>query len=248
MSTSLRQQFATEGFVVAPGFLDLSELAELRAHLERYVREVVPHLPDSKAFYVDRDRPETLKQLHGMSVDPWFASLREDPRWLGLGEDLLGESVTCHEPEWFDKPAGEAAPTPPHQDNYYFNLTPPQVLTIWLALDPTDEENGCLRYLPGSHREGLRPHGRSSILGFSQGITDYAAADREREIPIVLQPGDAVVHHGLMVHRADPNRSASRRRRAFAMVLQGVSCRRDEVPYARYLENLASQQGDLRPT
>lgn len=65
-----REGFARDGFVVVPGFLDAAALDELRANIERYVRDVVPDLPPSQAFYVDRSRPDTLKQLQGMSVDP----------------------------------------------------------------------------------------------------------------------------------------------------------------------------------
>ena len=91
--------------------------------------------------------------------------------------------------EWFNKPPGTDSPTPPHQDNYYFCLRPPSVLTIWLALDPVDEENGCLRYVAGSHRQGIRAHARSNILGFSQGISDYGDEDRAREVVVRLQAG-----------------------------------------------------------
>jgi phytanoyl-CoA hydroxylase len=245
VSTACRDRFLSDGFVVVPGFLSRAAVDDLHINVERYVRDVVPALPLSDALYVDRSRPETLKQLHRMSVDPYFAGLRTDPHWLALAEELLVEPVRCHEPEWFNKPPGEEAPTPPHQDNYYFNLTPPHVLTIWVALEPVDAGNGCLRYLPGSHRAGLRPHGRSSVLGFSQGITDYGDADKAGEVTVQLQPGDAVVHHGMTVHRAEANRSRDRQRRAFAMVLEGVSCRRDEVAHARYLAALEQQRQSL---
>jgi phytanoyl-CoA hydroxylase len=180
-----------------------------------------------------------------MGCDPYFSDYRQHPLWTGLAQALLGEPVTAQEPEWFNKPAGAAHPTPPHQDNYYFNLSPPRVLTIWLALDPVDAENGCLRYVAGSHRQGVRPHAASKLLGFSQQISDYGPQDEAAEAPVQLQRGDAVAHHGNTIHRADANRSASRPRRAFAMVMRGASCRRDEEQYARYLEALKSQHSQL---
>jgi phytanoyl-CoA hydroxylase len=114
-----------------------------------------------------------------------------------------------------------------------------------MALDPVDEDNGCLRYVAGSHRRGIRPHARSNILGFSQGITDFGPADRAAEVPICLQPGAVVAHHGETIHRADPNRSATRHRRAFAMVFQGISCRREEAAFARYKAALQTQHEQL---
>lgn len=243
--TEYREPFERDGFAVIPGFLTGSALAKLTGELERYIEHVVPGLPETHAFYVDPSRPETLKQLQHMTGDPFFQECTRDPHWLRLAADLLGEEARGLGPEWFNKPPGTEAPTPPHQDNYYFNLKPANVLTVWVALDPVDEENGCLRYLPGSHREGLRPHGPSAVLGFSQGITDYGLADTAREVRVCLRPGDAVVHHGELVHRADPNRSPSRHRRAFAMVFQGVSCRRDEEAFARYEAALKKQHRAL---
>jgi phytanoyl-CoA hydroxylase len=229
-----KQQFDRDGFVVIRNFLADRDFAELQQNLDRYIREVVPGLPASGAFYVDAARSETLKQLQHMGVDPFFAEYRNHPRWRELAESLLGETATADDPEWFNKPAGTNHPTPPHQDNYYFCLEPPQVVTIWLALDRADEQNGCLRYVPGSHRLGVRPHQTTKVLGFSQGISDYNDEDRSREVTVLLEPGDALAHHGNMIHRAEPNRTTDRQRRAFAMVWRGESCRRDEAAYARY--------------
>jgi phytanoyl-CoA hydroxylase len=118
-------------------------------------------------------------------------------------------------------------------------------LTIWLALDQVDEENGCLRYVRGSHRSGVRPHGRTSTLGFSQELVDYGEADRAAEVAVPMEPGDAVIHHGDTIHRAEANKSLTRHRRSFAMVFKGLSCRRDEAAHARYLEAARAQRQEL---
>lgn len=240
-----RSDFDRDGFVIVRQLLTPVELDDLRRNLERYVREVVPTLPDSDAFYEDRNRPETLKQLQHMGRDPFFRGYMEHPKWLSLATTLMGEKVQAEEPEWFNKPPNTQHVTPPHQDNYYFCQKPPNVLTIWMALEPVDEENGCLRYVTGSHRGGIRPHGRSGILGFSQGITDYGPTDQGREVKVCLQPGDVVAHHGETIHRADANRSQTRYRRAFAMVFKGISCRRNEEAFQRYLDSLKSQHQQM---
>ena len=149
------------------------------------------------------------------------------------------------QPEWFNKPPGTNHVTPPHQDNYYFCLAPSNVVTIWLAMDSVDAENGCLRYVDGSHRNGFRKHAKSNILGFSQGITDYTPDDFTHEIAVPLQPGDAVAHHGMTIHRADANMSATRHRRSFAMVFRGVSCQRDEAAFARYQAAAKQQHAEM---
>src|SRR4051812_3885718 len=144
---SYKPAYDRDGFVIVRSFLPADELADLVAELNRYIHDVVPTLPATHAFYQDRDRPETLKQLQNMNVDPFFAQYTRHPRWLALAEALICEPAACEAPEWFNKPPGAEHPTPPHQDNYYFCLKPPQVATLWLALDPVGEENGCLRYV-----------------------------------------------------------------------------------------------------
>lgn len=244
-SQELQHRFHHDGFVVVREFLPSHELASLQTELDRYIREIVPSLPQGDAFFVDRARPETLKQLQHMDVDPFFRDYARNSRWCELAQRLLGEPASCDAPEWFDKPPGTQHETPPHQDNFYFCLRPPQVITMWLALDPVDEENGGLCYLPGSHRRGIRPHAASAMIGFSQAIVDYDEQDRAAEVRVKLSPGDLVVHHGETIHRADPNRSATRHRRALAMVFRGASAQRDEQAYARYLQALDQQHEQL---
>ena len=235
-----KQAYDRNGFVVVREFLRGDDLAELTTNLDRYICEVVPTLLDSDAFYHDRDRPETLKQMQHMGQDAFFNQYRRHPLWNELAELLVGEPVDPQDPEWFNKPPGTEHPTPPHQDNYYFCMKPPNVATLWVAIDESDEENGCLRYVRGSYRQGTRPHNASQVLGFSQGITDYGPADEQLAEPMCLHPGDLIAHHGETIHRADPNRSQCHRR-AFAMVFYGVSAKRDDEAHTRYMTSVKEQ-------
>jgi phytanoyl-CoA hydroxylase len=241
-----KAEYDRQGFTIVRQLLPEAGFAELRENLDRYVREIVPNLPPTDAFYdVDKSQPETLKQLHRMGQDAFFEAYRQQPAWRALAEALVGETVTTDEPEWFNKPPLSRQGTPPHQDNFYFCLRPCHVVTLWMALDEIDEGNACLRYVPGSHLGPVRPHGRSAVLGFSQGITDFGPEDEAVEVPILLQPGDVVAHHGNLIHRALPNVSTTRHRRAFAMVFRGVSCQRDEEAYARYRAAAEAQRTAL---
>jgi phytanoyl-CoA hydroxylase len=243
--TSLREGFDRDGFVVIRGFLPDDDFRELTDNLDRYIRDVVPRLPDGDAFYDDRARPETLKQLSRIEQDPYFKAYTAHPLWKATAEEILGESVLFSGAEWFNKPPGTNHATPAHQDNFYFCLTPPRVLTMWLALDEVDDENGCLRYVRGSHLRGIRPHGRTKTLGFSQGVLDYGPDDAKLEAAIHARPNDLLIHHGETIHLADANRSAARHRRSFALVFKGASCRRDEAAFARYQMAATSQHREM---
>jgi phytanoyl-CoA hydroxylase len=235
----LKHCFDHDGYVAIQGFLSKPELAELQSELDRYIRERVPKIPRTDVHYeVDGD-PSTLKQMAPIKChDAYFARLMMDSKWMGLAKALLGERVVPHEAEWFNKPPRLGKPTPPHQDGYYFMLEPNEAVTLWLALDPVDESNGCVRYVAGSHRKGLRPHLRTNVPGFPLGISDYGEGDRQAEMPMLAKPGDLLVHHAATVHRADGNPS-ERHRRSLGLIYYAARGRLDVKRFAAYQKQLA---------
>jgi phytanoyl-CoA hydroxylase len=232
--------FTTDGYVALPGFLGTAELATLRRNVDRYIREIVPTLPPEHVFYEDKQRPETLKQLQVMHEhDPYFAELFLDGPFVRLAGELLGDRAVGKNLQYFNKPPGVGQPTPAHQDGYYFKLDPCEALTMWLALDDVDEENGCVRYVRGSHRRGMRPHARTNVLGFSQGITDYGTAeDVADEIAFPARPGDLLAHHALTIHRADGNRSTTRSRRSLGFIYYAAGAQEDTATVTQYQQQL----------
>jgi phytanoyl-CoA hydroxylase len=227
LDQDLKRGFNEEGFVALRGFLSPDEVAELRREIDRYVSEVAPRLPASEVFYEVKGRPETLKQLQRMSqYDEWFNRFFRSDRFVTLAAALMGGAVVGKNLQWFNKPPGVSRPTPPHQDGYYFMLEPNEAVTLWLALDEVDATNGCVRYVTGSHRRGLRPHARTDTLGFSQGVSDYGDEDRRREAAMTAGPGDVLAHHALTIHRADSNHSG-RTRQALGLIYYSAAARED---------------------
>ncbi|MBM3265105.1 MAG: phytanoyl-CoA dioxygenase family protein, partial [candidate division Zixibacteria bacterium] len=128
-------------------------------------------------------------------------------------------------------------PTPPHQDGYYFMLDPMIAMTFWIAVDRADRENGCIRYVPGSHRKGMRPHALSNVLGFSQGLVDFGEEDSRIEEEAMVAPGDVIAHHCMTIHRTDANPS-DRQRRALGCVYFGKSAKVDREGQQAYQKML----------
>ena len=223
-SIELVEQFRRDGYVAFPGFCSPQELQELLSNCRRFIRDIVPRMPRELVFYEDKADLSSLKQIQVLfEYDSWFRSIMFGSRFEQLAAELLQDEVTGVNLQYFNKPPASGRPTPAHQDGSYFMLEPNEAVTMWLALEDVDQENGCLRYLPGSQRTGLRPHGRTNMLGFSQGILGYSSDDENREVAISARAGDLLAHHALTVHRADGNTSQNRSRQALGFVYYSTS-------------------------
>ena len=237
------EKYHTDGFLANGQFLAGERLFELINNVDRFVREIVPGLPAEHAFYEDKADAGTLKQVQNIGdYDPWFNELVTTGRFRTLAEQLLGGPVVPKNLQYFNKPAGVGLPTPPHQDGYYFMLDPCEAVTMWFALDKVDEENGCVRYVKGSHLRGMRPHARTQTLGFSQGIVDYPSQDDSKfEVAVLADAGDLLVHDAMIIHRADGNVSVDRSRRALGFVYYSERARVDANAHAAYQKQLAQE-------
>lgn len=237
---SLRERFDEDGFVIVRGLYADAEFRELQLQLDRYVREVVPTLPKDAAFFDDYTKPETMRKMQSLHKhDAWFTKFMLEGQHVPLLEYFLRDKFSPQGIDWFDKLPCDTQATPAHQDGFYWCRKPNVACGLWIALDPVDRENGCLWYARGSHLKGIRPHGASGVLGFSQGLLNFDPKTVDA-VPIELAPGDAVAHSSATIHWTDTNRTP-RHRRAMATFCYGASTVLDEEAYARYKESLKAQ-------
>ncbi|GAB5558498.1 MAG: phytanoyl-CoA dioxygenase family protein [Synoicihabitans sp.] len=236
----LKADYDRDGYVALRGFLDADALQALKINLQRYIDEVAPSLPKEDVFYENKDDPSTLKQLIRMSQnDAFFADMQNQGDFRDVAEILLGRDVAPQNLQFFNKPAKIGAATPPHQDGYYWMISPMEGCTMWLALEDVDEENGCVRYARGSHREGVREHGWTETLGFSQGIQDFpTASDQASEVVMRARAGDLLIHDAMTVHWADGNSSETRSRQAMGLVYFSDRAQTDEKAREAYKKKL----------
>lgn len=148
-----------------------------------------------------------------------------DPDLMNLIGSLVGKPPLLVTDQIFMKPPRFGTAKTYHQDNAYFCCDPGgEVITAWIALDDVDEDNGCLRYIDGSHREGVLPHVQTPGIDH-----DLAPApeliDLERESLACVRKGGVVFHHSETLHTSHRNES-DRWRRAYAThwVSSDVTC------------------------
>ena len=177
----LKKSYDEDGYNHIPELFSSSDMDILNTEFARYIKDCVPKMKDQEVYYVDKSNKETLMQMQKLEeYDNFFYELFHNSKIKDLAANALGEDVVPRAMEYFNKPPGKSNPTPPHQDGYYFNLDNDKAVTGWLALEDVDDENGCIHYVRGSHKEAYRPHGRSEILGFSQGVTDFGTEEDKK--------------------------------------------------------------------
>jgi phytanoyl-CoA hydroxylase len=112
-----------------------------------------------------------------------------------------------------------------------------------MALEPAADENWCAKYVKGSHLKGMRPHGRTKTLGFSQEITNFGTKDdMANEVSFPARPGDLLVHHSLTIHRAGGNINMARSRKALGFIYFGESAKEDLKAKAAYQKKLQEER------
>lgn len=240
----LHHEFNLDGFVSLPGFFDEEEVKSLVENKERFIRDIVPTMPETEVYYDDKDDPSTLKQLQKLGEhDSFFGEMMTpDSRLTKLASICLDEPVRAMNLQYFNKPPTVSTPTPPHQDGFYFCLKPCNAITMWIALEDISPEQGCVNYVQGSHRYGMRAHGSSGTLGFSQSIIDFGLPfDRENNKSFPCRAGHLLAHHSLTIHRADGNTSGNKTREALGAVFFGESCREDVETKKAYQARLDAE-------
>lgn len=239
---SLREGFAREGFILFPGFLNEEEVGAVNTRLSDFLAHKVAQMPPERVFYEDKHDTSTLKQLQKLfEYDPFFFDMMFGSRFEKLASILLDDDVSGQNIQYFNKPPGIGKPTPAHQDGYYFMLEPNEAVTMWMALEKVDEENGCVRYIKGSHKKGMLPHARTNTLGFSQGIVDFDhGKGLANEVFFPTKAGDLLVHHSLTVHYADGNSSTDRTRKAMGLIYYAAKAKENVKAHEAYAQKLAA--------
>ena len=132
------------------------------------------------------------------------------PVLLDHVEDLIGPNIICWASHFFCKLPHDPRRVPWHQDASFWHLSPTNTVTVWLAIDDTDEENSAMEFLPSSHRNGELPikavDGNNVLNKETQEITNLGASYSNN-----LRAGEFSLHADMLVHGSRPNLSDRRR-------------------------------------
>ncbi len=235
-----KRRYDEEGFLKIAGLASASDLREVEGELERYITDVAPGLQPNDIVWEKEALPDGSRRIRNLwrmaDHSSYFREFASSPPLMELAATMVNGDPVMVQVETFSKPARVGSVVPHHQDNAYFCLVPPDCYTLWIALDASTLENGCVRFALGSHRREV-PHGPSGVAGNSMmAVGELAGFD---EVPAILAPGDATLHHCMTMHRSEPNRS-EHPRRALVIVYKAAHCQVDPNANHRYRTVLAS--------
>ncbi len=199
LSEQQMEAYRAKGYVIADFRLPASTVEDLRADQERLVtrtpqfRDLCPNL---------------------LAHDLRFLEIARTPEILDMVEQIIGPDFALWNSSLFSKPARDGHRTPWHQDGQYWPIRPLATCSVWIALDDSTPETGCLRVIPGSHHERrLRAHRslEADDVTLNQELdpSEYDAAQAE---DIILEAGQMSLHDVYLLHGSETNRSQRPRR------------------------------------
>jgi len=202
--TDLGRAFAEDGFVKVEGLFTTEEVAqfkeEIRGILEAARQEAVARGGAPEAVAADG-------VFVGLAAhSDFFRRVARDERLLDALEVVLGHDLEFLSDKVVFKAADVDYGSPWHQDWPYWEGA--HKVSVWIALDPATPENGCLKLLPGSHREAARHANVTPAAGEGFGLRlKPGEVDEDKAVVVPAAPGDAVLFHDLTLHASYPNHS-----------------------------------------
>jgi ectoine hydroxylase-related dioxygenase (phytanoyl-CoA dioxygenase family) len=217
--------YNSNGYLAGIRMLSDEQVEVLRAELARLVD---PSHPNHELFYEynsNEAADPTRVLFHALGawrVRPGFHDLLWNPAFLMPAAQLLAGPVRFWHDQIFYKPAYHGGVVAWHQDYSYWIRTKPMAhLSCWIGLDDSTRENGCLHYVPRSHKWNLLPvTGLADDMNAIQTVLTSQQKEAFEPVAIELKKGEASFHHPLMVHGSFENQTSVPRRAAVLNVFR----------------------------
>ena len=192
---TLVERYEEDGFCFP--FRAISE-SEAAGHLERVVE-------------MERAPEDRRRFLRGKAYIAcrFVDELARTPAILDCVERILGPDILLWGSSCFVKAPRSPSYVSWHQDLNYWGLDSTDEVSAWIALSESNEANGCMRFVPGSHRLGPIRHDdtfdQDNLLSRGQELA--VEVDEDEAVSVCLAPGEMSLHHGRMFHSSGPNTS-----------------------------------------
>ena len=199
LTSNQLKQYKDQGYVSPINVLTKDEANEIRNEIEFIENKWPEELEGSGRNYVHL-------------ISPVFDKVSHNEKILNAVESIIGKNILVCGTTLFIKNPSEKGFVSFHQDAKYIGLEPHNWVTAWIAVTNSNEENGCMRMWPGSHKEDLKNHEQKfdedNLLTRGQTIENVPIEETE---PVILKAGQMSLHHPTVIHGSGLNRSNDRR-------------------------------------
>ena len=228
-------QFQEQGYVSGIRVLDVEQVELLRSELEGFFDPAHPGHELWHEYHANENNDPDAVVFHALGawrITPGFHDLLWHPAFVTPASQLLQGQVRFWHDQLFCKPPRHGGNVSWHQDySYWTRTTPLAHLTCWIALDDATVDNGCVQYIPGSHRWGLLP--RTGLVGDMDQVSDVLDEEQKEAmkhpVAIELKAGECTFHHAMLMHGSGANRTdRPRRGTVINVVRDGVRSETDE--------------------
>ncbi len=199
LNSSQIKSYNDEGYFAPINVLSTDEAKEVRDEIE----------------YLEKKWPNELEGLgrnYVHLISPVFDRICHNSKILDAIESIIGKNILICGTTLFIKNPNEKGFVSFHQDAKYIGLEPYNWVTAWIAVTDSNENNGCMRMMPGSHKKDLKHHTQkfddNNLLTRGQTIEDISISESE---PVILKAGQMSLHHPKIIHGSGLNKSKDRR-------------------------------------
>jgi ectoine hydroxylase-related dioxygenase (phytanoyl-CoA dioxygenase family) len=230
--------FETNGYLAGIRLLNDEQIEVLRDELSSFTDSSHPGRHLFYEYNANESADPSKILFHALGewrITPGFHDLLWNPAFLMPAAQLLGGAVRFWHDQIFYKPAHHGGVVAWHQDYSYWTRTRPMAhLSCWIGLDDSTRQNGCVHYVPGSHRWNLLPvTGLANNMDAIQTVLTEEQRKQFKPVAVELKRGEASFHHPLMVHGSYENSTDQPRRAAVINVFRdGVWSASDKPPLA----------------
>jgi hypothetical protein len=230
LTTDQLAQYQRDGFLIGPRILNFEQLSALKDELTELTN---PEHDGRELWYEYHSNEATdpgtvlFHALGAWRLRPAFHDSLWNAAFTVPASQLLGGSVRFWHDQLFCKPALHGGVVAWHQDYSYWTRTTPMAhLTCWIGLDDATVDNGCIHYVPGSHKWDLLPV--TGLAGDMTAIRDVLTEDQwerfNNPVAVELSAGECVFHHPLTIHGSFANRTERPRRATVLNVVKDGVC------------------------
>lgn len=219
------ESFHENGFLAGVRVLTDEQANRIVPEIDEAMNPSSPGIELFNQYYSNESEDPNRVLFHalgGWRFRPGLHDLLWNPAFVMPAMQLLGGDVRFWHDQLFCKPAHHGGVVAWHQDYSYWTRTQPmQHLTCWIGFDDSTIDNGCVNYVPGSHRWPLLPiTGLAGDMDEIRTVLSPEQLVQFRPVPVELKRGEASFHHPLTVHGSYENRTERPRRAAVLNVFR----------------------------